>query len=72
MSVTEKIPHTYEFTGRELADALNLKGVVISISANSYQYEEKDSGKCKTAYKITVNTMERSPDDEKTTKRSKK
>lgn len=56
--VVEKIPHTYNLSGKKLAELCGFKGVVIGLEADSFTIQTGDD-KGKTAYKITVRTMER-------------
>ena len=59
MGITEKVPHTYELTSKELREKLGVEGVVTSIDVSPYEYRDKEDGKTKTAFKITIKTMER-------------
>jgi len=56
--VVEKIPHTYNLSGKKLAEMCRFKGVVIGLEAESFTIQNGND-KGKTAYKITVRTMER-------------
>lgn len=56
--VVEKIPHTYNMSGKKLAELCGFKGVVTSVRAEPFTIQNGDD-KGKTGYKITVQTMER-------------
>ena len=56
--VVEKIPHVYNMTGKKLAEMCKFEGVVTSVEARSFTIQNGDD-KGKTAYNITVETMER-------------
>lgn len=59
MPITEKQPHVYELTSKDMREKLGIKGVVTDIEVDPYTYKDKESGENKHAFKVLITTMDR-------------